>query len=327
MDEVIWVEILSRHGEVLARHRCSGPEVRIGRGYSNDVVIDDPHVAALHLRVARDERGLLVAESLVGADRLFAGAERAAFERIFLDGDQPIRIGQTHLRIRDAHFVVAADRPLGSSAPLWPLALALGIALLGVTMLSLWLTETAEAKLYRYLLQLLLIVVYVSGWTAAWATVSRIFSGKARFERNLVIALAGLLAYSLFGELVTIGSYALSSSALTSFQYVGMWLILAVVCFCHLREMGPSRLELKGGIVSAVMLVAIAMQTLSRSEMSVYTGQQDVVRRLMPPALRLTPLQSESGFFADVEQLKSQLDHARAEEPPAAPAGDEQSDD
>ena len=103
MDDIIWVEILSRHGEVLARHRCSGPEVRIGRGYSNDVIVDDAHVAALHLRIIRDERGILVAESLAGADRLFAGSERVAFERIFLDGDRPIRIGQTHLRIRDAN--------------------------------------------------------------------------------------------------------------------------------------------------------------------------------------------------------------------------------
>jgi len=327
MDEVIWVEILSRHGEVLARHRCIGPEVRLGRGYSNDVVLDDPQVAVQHLRIARDERGMLVAESLVGAEGLFAGAERAAFERVFLDGDRPIRIGQTHLRIRDAHFVLPADRPFASSAPLWPLALGLGAALLGVTMLSLWLSETTEAKLYRYLLQLLLIAVYVSGWTAAWATVSRIFTGRAHFERNLIIALVGLLVYSLYGELVAIGSYALSSSALTSFQYIGMWLILALVCFFHLREMSPTRLELKGSVVTAVMCIAIAMQTLSRTEISVYTGQQDVVRRLMPPALRLSPLRSESGFFADVEQLKSQLDHAREEEPPAPPAADEQSED
>jgi hypothetical protein len=327
MDEIIWVEILSRHGEVLARHRCSGPEVRIGRGYSNDVIIDDPHVAAVHLRIARDERGVLVAESLAGADRLFVGSEHIAVERVFLDGDRPIRIGQTHLRIRDASFAVAADRPIEAGRPLWPVALALGACLLGITTLSLWLAETTEAKLYRYLLQLLLVAVYAVGWTAAWATASRIFTGKARFERNLIIALAGLLVYSLYGEVVAVGSYALSASVLSSYQFIGMWAVLAVVCFFHLREMGASRLELKGAIVSAVMCIAVAMQILSRSETSVYTGQQDVVRRLMPPALRLTRLQSESGFFADVEQLKDQLDRARKEEPPASPATDDESGD
>ena len=49
MGEVIWVEVLSRHHDVVARHRCVGPEVHIGRGYDNDVVIDDPYVAARHV--------------------------------------------------------------------------------------------------------------------------------------------------------------------------------------------------------------------------------------------------------------------------------------
>ncbi len=42
---MIWIEILGRHREVVARYRGDGAEVRIGRGYDNDVVIDDPYVA------------------------------------------------------------------------------------------------------------------------------------------------------------------------------------------------------------------------------------------------------------------------------------------
>ena len=51
---MIWVEILSRHRDIAARFRFPGPEVRIGRGYDNDVIIDD-HVivvaaADVHVR-------------------------------------------------------------------------------------------------------------------------------------------------------------------------------------------------------------------------------------------------------------------------------------
>jgi pSer/pThr/pTyr-binding forkhead associated (FHA) protein len=57
---MIWVEILSRHRDIAARFRIAAPEARIGRGYDNDVIIDDPYVAAQHLRVFRDEAGQLV---------------------------------------------------------------------------------------------------------------------------------------------------------------------------------------------------------------------------------------------------------------------------
>jgi hypothetical protein len=327
MDEVIWVEILSRHGDVLARHRCFGAAVRVGRGYSNDVIVEDPLVAPQHLRITRDESGRLVAESVAAAEGLYVGAGTLALARIFLHGDQAIRIGQTHLRVRDAHYVEAPDRRVEPNARLWPVVLALGAAILGMTTLSLWLSETAEPKLYRYLLQLLLVSVLPIGWTAAWATMSRIFSGRARFERHLLIALSGVLAYVLYDEFVAIGSYAMSWSALTTYQYAGLWVILAGVCFGHLREIGSSRLELKAAAVIVVMCVAIAMQTLSRLEASADYGQQNVVRRLMPPVLRLAPLRSETGFFADVEQLKKQLDHSRAEAPPPAPSSGEESGD
>jgi hypothetical protein len=39
------------------------------------------------------------------------------------------------------------------------------------------------------------------------------------------------------------------------------------------------------------------------------------VRHLQPPVLRLTPPQSESVFFTEVEKLKAPLDRARTEDP------------
>jgi pSer/pThr/pTyr-binding forkhead associated (FHA) protein len=59
---MIWIEIMSRQREVAARFRIAASEARIGRGYDNDVVVDDPYVAAQHLRVFRRDDGHLVAE-------------------------------------------------------------------------------------------------------------------------------------------------------------------------------------------------------------------------------------------------------------------------
>jgi hypothetical protein len=78
---MIWVEILSRHREVAARLRVAGEEACIGRGYDNDGVVDDPYVAARHVRVFRHEAGRLVAEDAGSKNGMFldrGSAERRA---------------------------------------------------------------------------------------------------------------------------------------------------------------------------------------------------------------------------------------------------------
>jgi hypothetical protein len=69
-----------------------------------------------------------------------------------------------------------------------------------------------------------------------------------------------------------------------------------------------------GGIDAAVAVLAIAMQTLMQSETRSSYDQQNYVRRLEPPVLRIAPPQDEDAFFLDAERLKSRLDRARTEE-------------
>ena len=315
MDEIIWIEVLSRHRDVLARHRCAGPEVRIGRGYDNDVVIDDPYVAARHLTIRRDAVGALVAEDLGSENGTFADHGKTRQQRIALDGEHPIRIGQTYLRIRPASHAVPSARPQTGQFPAWPAPAALAVAILGFSALSQWLEETGETKLYTFLTAGLVLTFLVTAWTAGWAVLSRIFGSQARFERHLLIALAGMLIYRLYGEFLEVAAYAFSAQAMQAYRYIGTWTLLAVVCFLHLRTIGPTRLWLKSGVVGGVLAIALATQTLSQSEMRSGNSQQDYVRRLMPPAFRLAPLRSEDAFFAQAMQLKPSLDHDRSTEP------------
>ena len=316
MGEIIWVEVLSRQRNVEARHRCIGPLIHIGRGYDNDVILDDPYVARQHLRISRDDSGVLVAEDLGSENGMLAdrGGERA--ERIVLHGDRPIRIGHTTLRIRDMGYAVAEERPIEPQARLWPYALGLGAAILAIEIAGLWLGETAEPKLTSYLTPLLALCLVALGWIGAWAVLARIFSGQAHFERHLVIALAGLLTYSLYGEFVEFTAFSLSWRLLTTYQYVGSLGILAVTCFHHLREIGPARPRLKAGLLAGLVCLAVATQTLRQSEAGFGYESPVTTQRLLPPGLRLAPLKSADTFFADVAKLRKPLDRARTEDAP-----------
>lgn len=311
---MIWVEILSRHGEVVARHRCAGPEIRIGRGYANDVVLDDPYVAPEHLRIARDESGTLVAEDLGTANGLFAGRRRTA--RLALDGDRVMRIGRTYLRLREADHPVGAARLARSGGHAWPAIVALAIAVVAIELAGVWRHETGEPRASAYLSPALTVTIAVLGWTAGWTLLGRVFAGAARVERHLLIALSALLAYSLYDEAASFLGYALASPLLEQVQYVAFWCAIAAAAFLHLRTIGFSSRLVSGGVVIAILAGALTVQTVERAEQRTEGDRQDMVRLLAPPMLRLAPVQSGDAFFAAVEGMKSELDAARREAPP-----------
>jgi pSer/pThr/pTyr-binding forkhead associated (FHA) protein len=140
---MISIEVLSRHRDVVARYRSDASAMTVGRAYDNDVVVDDPTVAAHHLRILRDEGGALIAEDLGSANGLFEGDSDKRSARLVLDGDRPIRIGRTYLRVREASYAVPPERRLATPMRVLPTVLWLAATLLGLELASLWLGETS----------------------------------------------------------------------------------------------------------------------------------------------------------------------------------------
>jgi hypothetical protein len=312
---MIWVEILSRHRDIAARVRITGPEARIGRGYDNDVIVDDPYVAARHLRVFRDETGQLVVEDLGSANGTFLDGGKSRLARMIVDGSQPIRIGQTYLRVRDLNHAVEPER---LARPQWRivptvLAASLAAAILGIEALKIWLTQTGEIRASSYLTPLLSIVGSILIWVGMWVLLSRVFSGRSHFFRNLLIALTGVFAFSLYNELGQYLAFAWTWSAASTYEYLANWSILAAACFFHLREVGPTRLWLKGAFVTALLAIAVTVQTLQRSEAFSDSGRQNTAHVLMPPSFRAVPFRDQAAFFGEIASLKAKLDGDRAE--------------
>lgn len=313
--EPFWVEILSRHGDVLERHRVERGEVRIGRGYDNDIIVDDPYVGARHLRIAREAGGSLVAEDLGSANGLFAGESKRSAARVDVHGEAAIRIGSTRLRIREASHAVEAERRFEPQGWGWPVAAVLAVAVLALEVVSTWLGQTTQPKLADYASPVFIVGLAVSGWTAVWSILSRIFAGRARFRRNLLVALTGLLLVSVLMELTDYGAFALSSRELTAYRYVGLWLAIGLLAFVHLRMISRSHLRLKATGVAAAALAVIAMQTLSNAKNHAAMDRQSFVQQLKPPSFRLVKAEPDPDFFAAVADLKASLDRARTQQP------------
>jgi len=326
-EGAIWVEILSRQHDVLSRHRFTATPITVGRAYDNDIVVDDPHVAAHHLRIARSDEGVLVAEDLGSRNGLYLDRGRDRRSEVPLEGEHELRIGATLLRVRTAAYAVPAEQPVMRALRFWPAAIACIVGVFVLAALDLWLGETVEPKAIHYFTPLLILVIVVCVWTTGWSVVTRVFTGHARFGLHFLIAAAGLLAYSIYDQAAEIGAFAWSWTALATTSYVVAWLLLGALVFAHLLAVNRARRPLKLGIAVVLAAAGIAMQTLKQGEVRSNYGQPVTLNRLEPPALRLVSPQREAAFFTDAAALRASLDKARTEEPSGGDGPGEDSDE
>ncbi|NCT68549.1 MAG: FHA domain-containing protein [Rhodanobacteraceae bacterium] len=307
-----WIEVLTPSREVALRQRVAGPTLTVGRAWDNDLVLDDPHVAAHHLRLTRDADGAWRAEDLGSVNGLFVDDVRVSAP-VELAAASVLRIGQTQLRLRTSAEPVPAERPLARGRPAWPLALAGLAATSALTLLELWLAETGEPKLLRYLAPALANAGLLLVWALGWSVLTRVFDGRLRFGLHLLVVCAGVVLYQAWEQLAALGAYALAWTALARTPTVVAWLLFAAVCYAHLRVLGPARLRLKALATAALAVLGITLHSLSESEARTNSGQVATLQRLAPPVLRLAPARSAEAFFGDAATLAAPLDAARSE--------------
>ncbi|MEO7431627.1 MAG: FHA domain-containing protein [Dokdonella sp.] len=324
MDEVTWIEVLTRQRDVASRQRFDGRNIiTIGRAYDNDVVVDDVHVAAHHLRLARGDDGVWIAEDLGSINGVRLEGARVMRGPIVLDGSGTLQIGATFVRLRTSSQPVAAELPLVRGTPRWPIALACFAFVLGVALLDLWRAETAEPKLIRYLSPVLVLAAVVAAWTCVWSVLSRILTGHARFGTHLLVICAGLALYTMYDESSELGAFAFSWTALARSVYIGAWVAFAAVCLAHLRVLGRAHLPIKVAAVIALAALGVTVQTLKLSEWRATYGQASTLERLEPPSIRIARPQSQPVFFTRSADLRAALDQARSQEPEGDAAADE----
>lgn len=316
MGEVIWIELLSRHHEVLSRHRFAQQTVLVGRGYECDLVLDDSHVDAVHLRVWRDADGRLHAADCGSTNGTWQ--EGARQDAGAVDGDAVLRAGRTLLRIRGAGYPVpaAVREGRGARAPQrWGAALACGGGVLALVGLNQWLGDTEPFQFARYVEPLVSLLLALLAWALGWSVASRIFAGAMRFDRHLLIgcgALLLMLGVSLAGDYA---AYALALRIPAELYVLGAFALVGGAAWLHLREMGPGHRRARSIAVTALTAVLAGAYLVAQLEQRERTGGSLDLAQLKPPFLRLATPQSEADFLAGTAMLVPLLQEARTAPP------------
>jgi Inner membrane component of T3SS, cytoplasmic domain len=312
MGEVMWLEVLGRHREVLSRQRFEGP-FTVGRAYDNDLILDDPTVAANHLTIARDETGAWIALDRGSVNGLYLDGSKQREARIALTGNEVLRVGRTLLRVRGAQFAVAPERPFGGPTRRWPMVGGFALALAAIMLLDTWLSQTTKSEVSSYVGPITAIGAFLLVWTGFWALITRLFAGQARFDSHLLVAIVGLLASVAVEKTWKFAAFTFAWPTLFASAVMG-WFLVAAIAYAHLRVIGPGRLRIKAASVLTIAVLAVGLQWLAARELEKSTGGTVEVETFFPPAMRIVQGKDSAAFFTAAEAMRARVDKKRADD-------------
>lgn len=226
-----------RQGRVAELTRASGARFTVGRGFDNDLVIADVHVAPRQLEFVREgDTWFLRVQDFTNPVQLndnIIGAEPVAIR----SGDR-LAIGRTRLGLYDAAHPVERTRKLVISnwieryagSVFAPLLFLLAACLLDLG--SSYFEASTELDWTEYVYGVLFMGIIVLVWSGLWALAGRIIRHHGQFGLHLM---ATSTAYMLL-VLLTLGcTYLIYNLHNPAAEEAQAWLVTFVALVAVLR--------------------------------------------------------------------------------------------
>ena len=324
MTPPYYVEVLARNGDVLSRQRCATLPVTIGRGYDNDVILDDAHTAPHHAVLEAGEDGALLLRDVGSQNGIVLHGRREKV--VALDGTTIVRLGHTRLRVRDARFPVAQE-VTDTTMHAWEGGMP---AVAGVALIALFvgidqaLTDTESFQAIKYLLTIASGLGAGLVWSGVWALINRLFGGHARLGRHLFILGAGLIAIGAWKTMSSVLAFAWSAEAFTRYGKHAVILIVCGMVYFHLRTIRPHYSPRRLMTACALLLGAgSGLVLMSNLQNSGHPADEPYMSLLLPPEIRQSPDHSADDFFGDAARMQQAADRSRREAIPEDTDDDE----
>lgn len=329
MGRVIFAEVLGRRGEVRERVRIDGLPFTIGRDYSCDLILDDPHVDARHLRVEPDVGGGWRLRDLGALNGVTLLDPKRPLSTAPLQSGQRVRVGRTVLRFLDSEHPVEAALPV-IDRPAWltwltehaGAALALGAALVIAGTTRSYRESYAPLDGFELVSDQIWVIGLLLLWAGGWALVTRLLTHHARFVAHWAVTCTAALALLAGDELLFYARFRFAplhplQAAETAIDLA----LVAAALFCHLGVAGVLRPLRRLAIAGAVALGLVGAYSLAdyRGGGTDWVTVLPYWSRLKPIDPAWLPIVPLDDFFIGARELREQVD-ALAEEDPA---GDE----
>lgn len=312
MKAPFFVELLHRNKEVRHRYRLDTLPIRIGRGYDNDIILDDPHISAHHLIIDQADDGGLIARDLGSKNGIMH--KRRRHREMAIDGNATFRLGQTNLRVRASDFPVE-DEIADNTFYNWEgwLPATTGLALIiCLTVENMWVGDTEKFELIRYITAVVSALCLGLIWCGFWSFANRLFGGSTRLGRHLFIMGCGLAAMEFWGFFSGTIAYALSLELFTRYSSHIVVAILAAMIFYHLLQIKPYRSRLFVMVSITVALLGSGLMLMINYNKNGQFADELFMSERLPPAFRLSDDKPINQFIRDAAKLKNRVDKERS---------------
>lgn len=303
------VELLDRDGTVREAWPVQAWPIGIGRAIDNTVVLDDPAVAAYHLRLeppalAGEAPRLRALPSLngvqLGRQPLVPGEPR-----VWAGG--LVRLGHSQLRLRLRGEALAPERlltPVGRGATPAVLFLLVMLWALGVQ----WLSADPGDRWSDRLPALLGWPLAIAVWSGAWALMSRLFQRRSDFLRHARIALQYLLIVLVIEEGLPFLGGVLGWPLLSHLAPALGVGVATLGLLAHARLVWPGASRWLGvGAVAALTTMGVLTITLNLQSQDRWFSA--LYLTALPPApWNLAPSRDLDAFLGQAAALKEEVD-------------------
>lgn len=314
------VEILDRRAGVRQRVRLTAFPATIGRGYQNDVILDDRYVDPVHARVEWDGGGVLVLTDLGSTNGVCDVDTGRRVARLPIRSGTEARVGRTLLRFVDAahpvepalHEQAEGKRRWIGEVPLRDLAIALGAGLL--LGFNSFLDATDRVRVSGLLGGALTSLLVVAAWAGTWALVNRITQQRFRFPEHFVIPCAAITAWTVANATTDYLRFLFPRPVdwemLSGIAAIGIAIVTLAAHLARVSQMSRRRrLGWSTGVVVGLAAIAALGASGERSEF----GSRTEDTPLKPVGAMLIPAGTPSAFFERVDALQGEVDDLSAE--------------
>jgi hypothetical protein len=325
MEAPLILEILDRFGKVRERHKLEHFPVRIGRGYHNDIIVDDPYISPSHIELLVDGNGHILASDLKSENGLFSLHPLVRHEVLTVEENQRIRIGHTDIRLRSSEFPIRdtfIDRVRPSQVHLLftnMIMLPVFWLLTAGLFLFYYYEQSYRAISFTHLIsQILPLFIFIFVWSCAWSIVSKVVTHKFYFAYHAIltsIIMAGFyLIEPLFEYIEFIYPIAGLSDYLSLISDLGLPMILL---YGNLRQ--STSLSKRGARITAVLasiLVIGVLHLIAFVNLPEFSSRPQFSHVLKAPMFNSHRGQSVAQFFSNTKPLSEF--HIKADTQPAA---------
>ena len=306
----IIIEEVNRLGHVTGRHNFDQFPLRIGRGYQNDLIIDDPYVSSEHVCLHETENGWLVEDRQSENGIKYRLHSTPSGVNQLKSGDEII-LGRSRLRLLSPWHPVAKTHLLPTKTSLSKIlaypAVATGVIVVAFVLL---LTENyfsiaVKTGFEKLLASAIPTFMFALLWAGIWAFVGRVMIHRASFLPHFIAALMVFIISMFTSTLSEYITYNLSTTlpaSLMEFFVIGF----TIAGLFYINLTNSTNLNRRSNLITShavawsMLMMGLFMQYVNKPE---FSPAPEYASELKPPFAKVVSSQSLDDFLKESETV------------------------